>query len=100
MLIVVFVTVGWVIVAGLFEFSPARAFDFPSAAFRFDRDLLERLVDAYTSFFHFYDDAPLLIVNATEIDLADNEAHYQALLDEILAPRTSRQYFNPNPTLL
>ena len=40
MLIVVLATVGWVIVAGLFTFSPAQAFDFPPAAFALDRSLL------------------------------------------------------------
>jgi amino acid transporter len=40
MLVVVLVTVGWVIVAGLFTFSPAQAFDFPPAAFTLDRSLL------------------------------------------------------------
>jgi amino acid transporter len=33
MLVVVLGTVGWVIVAGLFNFSPAQAFDFPPEAF-------------------------------------------------------------------
>ncbi len=40
MLVVVLLTVGWVIVAGLFTFSPAQAFDFPPAAFTLDRRLL------------------------------------------------------------
>jgi amino acid transporter len=40
MLVVVLMTVGWVIVAGLFAFSPAQAFDFPPEAFRFDSSLL------------------------------------------------------------
>ncbi len=40
MLVVVLITVGWVIVAGLFRFSPAQAFDFPPEAFTFDRNLL------------------------------------------------------------
>jgi amino acid transporter len=40
MLILVFVTVGWVIVAGLFTFSPAMAFDYPDHAFQLDRNLL------------------------------------------------------------
>jgi amino acid transporter len=40
MLVLVFVTVGWVIVAGLFTFSLSQAFDFPPAAFTFDRTLL------------------------------------------------------------
>ncbi|MEO7133655.1 MAG: amino acid permease [Vicinamibacterales bacterium] len=40
MLVVVLITVGWVIIAGLFSFSPAQAFDFPREAFTFDRSLL------------------------------------------------------------
>jgi amino acid transporter len=40
MLVVVLATVGWVIVAGLFSFSPAQAFDFPPSAFTFDRGLV------------------------------------------------------------
>ena len=33
MLAVVLITVGWVIVAGLFTFSPSQAFDFPAEAY-------------------------------------------------------------------
>lgn len=40
---VVLLTVGWVIVAGLFRFSPAQAFAFPPEAFVFDRDLLAKI---------------------------------------------------------
>ncbi|MGQ0734803.1 MAG: APC family permease [Acidobacteriota bacterium] len=40
MLAIVFLTVGWVIVAGLFNFSPAQAFDYPPEAFMLDRSLL------------------------------------------------------------
>jgi amino acid transporter len=43
MLAVVGVTVGWVVVAGLFQFSPKQAFDFPTAAYTLDRDLLARI---------------------------------------------------------
>ena len=43
MLVVVILTVGWVIVAGCFSFSWAQAFDFPPAAYRFDRDLFARV---------------------------------------------------------
>lgn len=39
MLVVVLATVGWVIVAGLFRFSPSQAFDFPAEAFRLDGSL-------------------------------------------------------------
>ncbi|HEV3139448.1 MAG TPA: amino acid permease [Vicinamibacterales bacterium] len=36
MLVVVLATVGWIIVSGLFAFSPAQAFDFPANASRVD----------------------------------------------------------------
>lgn len=61
---------------------------------------LESLATAYTEFFHFYDDAPLLVINASEIDFAHNASHFSALLDQILAMDGMRHYFNPNPTLL
>jgi amino acid transporter len=43
MLWVVLLTVGWVIVAGLFTFSPALAFDFPARAYELNGDLAVRL---------------------------------------------------------
>jgi amino acid transporter len=43
MLAVVLLTVGWVIVAGLFTFSPAQAFDFPPEAYRVDGDLMAKI---------------------------------------------------------
>ena len=39
MLAGVLFTVGWVIVVGLFRFSPAMAFDFPPQAYTFDASL-------------------------------------------------------------
>jgi len=65
-----------------------------------DDAYLEALVDAYTRFFHFYDDAPLLIVNATEIDLAHNDDHFARLVEQMTQISGMRQYFNPHPTLL
>ncbi|ROR32877.1 deoxynucleoside kinase [Inmirania thermothiophila] len=58
---------------------------------------LERLAEAYTRFFHHYDEAPLLIVNAAEIDLVDSEADYEALLRHVRATRHGRHYLNPAP---
>ena len=46
-----------------------------------NRDYLRVLVEAYARFFHFYDEAPLLIVNATEVDLAGNDDHYRELIE-------------------
>ena len=43
LLAVVLLTVGWVIVAGLFRFSPSQAFDFPPEAYRFDGTLLRNI---------------------------------------------------------
>lgn len=65
-----------------------------------DADYLEALIDSYTEFFHFYSSAPLLVVNATEIDFANNSTHFNALLDQIVSMDGLRQYFNPHPTLL
>ena len=42
----------------------------------------------------------MLIVNAAEIDFANNDDHFNALLDQILHMEGTRQFFNPNPTLL
>lgn len=63
-------------------------------------DYLETLNQAYTEFFHYYDAAPLLVVNAAEIDFASKPEHFTELLDQILTMDSLRQYFNPNPTLL
>lgn len=58
---------------------------------------LQRLSDAYTQFFFHYDAAPLLIVNAAEIDPIGSEADYNQLLDQVKTVRSGRHYFNPLP---
>lgn len=63
-------------------------------------EYLEALSNSYAKFFHFYDAAPLLVVNAAAVDMANNTDHFDALLDQIVDMDGSRQYFNPNPTLL
>jgi len=60
-----------------------------------DRGYLERLNEMYSEFFLYYDDAPLLIVNASEIDLANSAADYQDLVNYLLDIRSGRHYFNP-----
>jgi deoxyadenosine/deoxycytidine kinase len=65
-----------------------------------DVEYLDALADSYTEFFHYYSDAPVLIVNAAEIDFANNQRHFHALLEQILEMEGTRQFFNPNPTLL
>ena len=59
------------------------------------RRYLERLTEAYSQFFHQYNESPLLIVNAATIDPVNNEEHFQMLLEEINNARSGRQFFNP-----
>jgi deoxyadenosine/deoxycytidine kinase len=60
-----------------------------------ERDYLERLNEVYSEFFLYYDGAPLLIVNASEIDLVNGETDYRHLVDYLLDIRSGRHYFNP-----
>src|SRR5210317_261032 len=60
-----------------------------------DRDYLERLNEVYSEFFLYYDGAPLLIVNASQIDLVNGESDYKHLVDYMLDIRSGRHYFNP-----
>ncbi len=62
-----------------------------------DSTYLQQLIDTYTRFFYQYDEAPLLIVNAAEIDLVSSEMDYNALLEQIATVRSGRHFFNPLP---
>ena len=48
------------------------------------RQYLEELNEVYSEFFLYYDAAPLLIVNANEIDLAQGDRDYEQLVDYML----------------
>ena len=60
-----------------------------------ERAYLERLMAAYARFFHDYDVAPLLIVNAANVDFVGNERDYTQLLAQIRRIRRGRHFFNP-----
>ena len=60
-----------------------------------ERSYLERLTDSYARFFHAYDEGPLLIVNASQIDPIHNEADYQQLFQQIESTTGGRHFFNP-----
>lgn len=62
-------------------------------------EYLAALNDAYTHFFHYYDDAPLLIVNAKDLNLAENREHFRQLVEYVLTVKSGRHYYNPIPTL-
>lgn len=61
-----------------------------------DRKYLENLNEAYSQFFLYYDDAPLLVVNAEQIDPIHNDADFQRLLEHLLQIRHGRHYYNPS----
>ncbi len=65
-----------------------------------DTDYLQRLSESYMQFFHNYSQAPLLIVNATEIDFAHNQRDYEMLLEQVCKIRSGRHYFNPAQLVL
>ena len=61
---------------------------------------LQRLCDSYVRFFYQYNDAPLLIVNAADIDFANNDSDYQLLYQQITEVQSGRHYFNPTQVAL
>ncbi len=65
-----------------------------------DTGYLDTLNEAYTRFFHYYDQSPLLIINANEIDWVNNDDSYKKLVEYILTIKQGRHYFNPTSTLL
>jgi deoxyguanosine kinase len=65
-----------------------------------DKPYLSQLIDAYTAFFHYYNEAPLLIVNASELDLANDQQDYQQFVNFMLTVKSGRHYYNPKPTII
>ena len=61
---------------------------------------LEQIAQAYMRFFHYYDAAPLLIINTATIDLVNHDGDYNFLLEQIRGLRGGRHYFNPLPISL
>jgi len=61
---------------------------------------LQRLCDSYIQFFYQYNNAPLLIVNAADIDFANNDDEYQLLHQQITEVQSGRHYFNPTQLVL
>jgi len=59
-------------------------------------EYLRELNEAYNYFFFRYKNAPLLIVNSTEIDFVNNKKDFELLAEAILKPNHSQiEYFNP-----
>ena len=62
-----------------------------------DPHYLHRLVAAYTHFFYNFEAAPLVIVNAAEIDLAHSDQDYAMLFEQLRTITKGRHYLNPLP---
>ncbi len=66
---------------------------------RYERDIedgyLRKIADAYVKFFYHYNDSPLLIVNTTDFNLANESKDYNLLLKHIKDLPPGRHYFNP-----
>lgn len=64
-----------------------------------DLAYLTELNEAYMEFFHYYEAAPLLIINAADIDPINNEDDYRNLVDYLLSIKSGRHYYNPQAHL-
>ncbi len=60
------------------------------------REYVARLADAYSEFFHGYDASPLLIVNNEKLNIADDDASLNLLIERIMQIKSRREFFNPN----
>ena len=63
-------------------------------------EYLEKLNDAYSRFFLDYNDAPLLIINAADINLESNDADYESLVTAIMSNPKGKNFINPQPSII
>ena len=63
-------------------------------------EYLEKLNDAYSRFFLDYNDAPLLIINAADINLESNEDDYESLITTIMSNPKGKNFINPQPSII
>ena len=63
-------------------------------------EYLEKLNDAYSRFFLDYNDAPLLIINAADINLESNDADYESLVTTIISNPKGKNFINPQPSII
>jgi deoxyadenosine/deoxycytidine kinase len=66
-----------------------------SAERSLDGQYLDELVQAYNTFFFHYADSPLLVVNTTDLDLANDPDDFADLLKEVRRMGRGTQYFVP-----
>ncbi len=59
-----------------------------------DAGYLQRLANGYSEFFHRYEAAPLLIVNTSNLNFAENETDFELLLERMSKMRGPREFFS------
>jgi deoxyadenosine/deoxycytidine kinase len=59
-----------------------------------DANYLQRLVNSYSTFFHRYESAPLLIVNTANLNFAQSDADFELLVERIGKMRGPREFFS------
>jgi deoxyguanosine kinase len=57
-------------------------------------DYLRRLNQAYSNYFHTYDEAPVLIVSTERLNPVEREADFALLVEQIANMRSRREFFN------
>ena len=62
---------------------------------KLDLKYLERLSAAYSDYFFYYAETPLLSVNTSEIDFMTREEDFETLVQEIRKTKRGTQHFNP-----
>lgn len=59
-----------------------------------DAGYLQRLANSYSEFFHRYEAAPLLIVNTSNLNFAENDGDFELLLERMSKMRGPREFFS------
>lgn len=57
-------------------------------------EYLRALSDAYSQFFHYYEAAPILIVNNEHLNPIDSDADFELLIKQIHGMKGRREFFN------
>jgi len=57
-------------------------------------DYLRKLSEAYSRYFHSYDESPLLMVNSERLNFVDVPAHLDLLIERMNGMRGGREFFN------
>lgn len=61
----------------------------------FDPDYLKRLASTYNDYFFHYSDTPLLVVDTSDINVADSEEDFQGLVRSILRHCGGMEFYKP-----